>query len=142
MKEITNESEFDESELSYIPESNLTILQQKAIFALLTSRTIEQAARSAGCTSRAIFYWLERDVEFQSELHSMQSGIINQSATQLVNAQSNILEKLEGLVNDSADEKIVIEAGKVLLEYITRWYELTRVNSKLNRIEQMLEENE
>lgn len=118
-------------------QSQLPIQQQQAIMLLVSAASLKEVAAKLGVTDRTISRWLTIP-EFQAELQMVQNGIINQVATRLIALQDNSLTKLNWLLENSQDEKIQLQAAIAIQEYFIKWFELVKVNRKLDEIEELL----
>lgn len=120
-----------------IMSSDLSPVQQRAIFCLLETKTIEQAADCTGVSSRTLHRWL-RTPEFLSELQSIQNGVMHETSLRLIGLQSSVLDRLESLMNNSCDERVQLAAAESIQNYILRWYELTHISVRLAEMENSL----
>ncbi|GJQ37497.1 MAG: hypothetical protein JETCAE01_35070 [Anaerolineaceae bacterium] len=78
-------------------ENGITAKQSKAISALLTSRTIGEAATSAGVAERTLYTWLKR-ADFRGALREAQNELLDTTTRRLANGQTAELDTMEKLI--------------------------------------------
>ncbi len=117
---------------------NLSPNQEAAIFALLESRTIGQAAKKAGVSTRTFYNYMQ-DGNFQAALNFLQSSVLGSVTVRLLGLQSSVLDQLEHLMNDSHDERIKLLASQSIMDYYVKFLELGQVSGRLNKLEKLAE---
>lgn len=105
----------------------MTQKQNRALTALLTCPTKEQAAQAAGIGLTTLKRYLA-DPEFQAEYQKAVSGIIEDAATQARQSLSPALSCLREIVADSGETATArIQAARSLLEYGLRLTEIVDI---------------
>jgi hypothetical protein len=130
---MTESMQNSEIELS----SGLTHIQQQAIIHLMSSKSIEQAAKMTGCSSRSIHRWLAEDGPFIAELSRVQSNLMKQANIRLIGLQSDVLDRLSELLN-SKDEVIALKSADILAGFILKFYEISQVANRLQLLEETM----
>ena len=116
----------------------MTPSKEKALAALLTCTTKQQAAENAGISPRTLRSYLS-DAEFQEEYKKAFSGLITDVTRQAQQSLSPALSVLRGIVeDDSEDAKVRVTAARSLLEYGLRLTEITDILRDLEGAENVL----
>lgn len=89
------------------PDSNSTIppisaKQTKGLIALLAGGTVEEAAKAAGVSKRAIYAW-QIDLRFKAALQAAQAELVQAAQSRLLSGQNDALETLRGVMADTAN---------------------------------------
>jgi uncharacterized protein (UPF0147 family) len=96
---------------------NLTPQDTAAIAALLTSRTIEQAADQAGIGERTLRRWLSERDDFRQELRRQQRAAMAVVTARLQRAAEAALSTLEDIMGDTnAPPASRVTAARTILE--------------------------
>ncbi len=102
-------------------ESNdLTIRQDKAIAALLTCRTIAEAAKLAQVGERSIYRWLKQDT-FQSHLRRARRQALSQALGRLQQVADRAVDTLGEPTTSGLDREPCSPSGKALFTYANLW---------------------
>ncbi len=121
----------------------LTTLQKKAIAALLSTRTVEQAAEKAGCSDRAIYGWPAKDEAFKRELAVAEGQAIDRATRQLIALQDGAISVfVQILANREASDSVRLRAAQSILDYLLKLRELRNVESRLAKLEAQLAERD
>lgn len=112
--------------------------QQKAVAALITAKSNEEAARQAGVSPRTLSRYLA-DPEFQAEYKRAFSGLV-EGATR--RAQKNLepaVNTLKELMEDREQNgQIRVSAARSLLEYSLKLSERVDILDRLDKLEESL----
>lgn len=112
--------------------------QQKALAALLTCKSNEDAAKQAGVTPRTMSRYLS-DPEFKAEYQRAFSGLV-EAATR--SAQKNLepaVSTLRELMEDKTQNgQIRVSAARSLLEYSLKLSERVDILERLDELEKSL----
>src|SRR5215216_5607143 len=95
---------------------HLTPKQEKAVVALIASKTVEEAAGKAGVSPRTLYRWQHEDPLFQAEWRSQRRAALDSAIASL---QSGCIEAAE-VLREALGERNVharIRAALGLLEY-------------------------
>lgn len=117
----------------------MTPKKQKALLALLTSSTREQAAAAAGITSKTLRGYLA-DPEFQAEYKKAFGNMVEDATRQAQQAIAPALSTLREIVEDTDENaQARISAARSVLEYSIKLTETTDILSRLDELERLAE---
>jgi len=112
--------------------------QEQAIIALISHRTIEEAARASGIGKTTIFRWLQDDV-FQTAYREARGRVIRQAISQAQSACSEAIEVLREIMNSSESPASTrVSAAKAILETSMRAIETEDLIERVNRLEEKI----
>ena len=115
--------------------STLTPRQERGIAALLTSPTVESAAKLAGCGVRTLHTWLSQP-HFAEAYSEARRSLVDQSVTRLQAACRLAVDALTTIVtNTQAAPSARIAAARVIIDTAIRGIEVENVNTRLNTLE-------
>ena len=110
--------------------------QQRAISALLTSKTVSGAARAAGVGERTIYTWLHT-VEFRAALSVAEGDVIDNAVRRLLTLQAAALDALEQVLGDpDVSQAVRLRAAQMVLELTIKLREQRDVEQRLSALEQ------
>ncbi len=113
----------------------LSLKQQKAVAALLDSRTIAAAARAAQISERTLYRWLSQDA-FRDEVKHARRAAVAQATARLQNLSSSAVETLEQMLNDSVQPTVArVGAVRTALQYAYRASEVDDLADRLDALE-------
>ena len=120
----------------------LTQKQNRALIALLTQPTREEAAKEAGITSKTLRGYLE-DTEFQAAYKTALAELLEDATTQAKQSLNPALTALREIAEDGAQQaQARVSAARSLLEYSLKLTEQTDILEQLQEIEEWREEVE
>lgn len=120
----------------------MTSKQNKAITALLTNPTKQEAATAAGISPATLRRYLA-DEEFQREYRKALAELVNEAATQARQSLSPALRCLRDIVEDSEESTSArIQASRALLEYGMQLINVADIETKLETLERQQEQIE
>ena len=120
----------------------LSLKQQTAIIALMTSKSIEAAASSSGVSPRHLYRWLN-DPAFSDAYRRIRRECFNQSVMRLLALNEKAITALEEVLNSkSAKHAIKIKTAAIVLENGRSGIELDDLCTRLQRLEEILSEFE
>jgi hypothetical protein len=83
---------------------NLKPRQQRAVDALLSGCSQEEAALKAGVTSRAIRKWRDENADFAAALRFASAEMVENASRRLVGSFDLAVDMLRGIVKDDAEK--------------------------------------
>jgi hypothetical protein len=113
---------------------NLTPKQFKGVAALLSSKTIADAALKAQVSERTLFTWLE-DADFRAEVRKAEMQTVENATRRLLNGQNLALDTLEDLTTKARGESVRRLAAESWLNLSMRYNEMRDVESRLTELE-------
>jgi hypothetical protein len=119
-------------------ENSITAKQTKAIAALLTSRTIGEAAKSAGVAERTLYTWLKH-ADFRKALREAQSELLDNAARRLASGQTAALDTLERLIHSARHESTKLTACVQWLNLFLRFNEVKNIDERLTELERTVQ---
>lgn len=117
----------------------LTAAQRRAIAALLTSRTVEQAAKQARVGLRTLHRWIAEDEPFALALRDAENAVVEETTRQLIALQSAAVDGIRGLIDDGQVSPAVrLRAAQTVLEYSLRLRESRDFEDRLLELESQI----
>ena len=116
----------------------MTPNQNKALAALLASKSRTDAARLCGLSTKTLQGY-EKQPEFAEALERGRREALAAAAHRIAAGYSDTVDTLQEIVQnpDTADASRVA-AARALLDYGLKFAELTDINKRLDRLEEML----
>lgn len=116
-----------------------SVKRQKAIAALMTERTLVDAAQKAGIGERQLRRWM-RDPEFQSELQAVATQATDTAVRRLTSLTGEAIDTLKWAMGEATEhDHARVRAALGVLANFTRLKELLEVEIRLAAIEAMLQ---
>ena len=110
--------------------------QQRAISALLASKTVSGAAKAAGVGERTIYTWL-RDPGFRAALSVAEGDLLDAAVRRLLGLQAAALDTLEQVLGDTeASQAVRLRAAQTVLELTLKMREQRDTEQRLSALEQ------
>ena len=117
----------------------LSDAQQRAIGALLTTRTIKDAAQSARVGRTTLFRWLREDEDFRRCLQAARRNALGQATARLQRMAVNSVDSLQQIIADDKSSTASRVSGiRATLDYAYRAIELEEIEERLTRIEEAI----
>jgi hypothetical protein len=121
----------------------MTNRQKKALAALISSPTVKAAAKASGVGYSTIRRWLKDDTEFAKAYRDAASDIMDDAIFLARNSITPALMVLRQIIGDKEQNGAVrSQASRTLLEYGAKLTERADVLSRLERLEEAMQENE
>lgn len=114
----------------------LSSRQQRAIAALLTTKSMSEAASSAGVGERTLYRWLAEDEAFRAGLARAESELLDTATRRLLALQGQAIETLEHLLSSAESESVRLRAAQVAIETSLKLRELRDIDQRLTALEQ------
>lgn len=116
-------------------QHGLSPRQQRAVMALLSCPSIEQAAKQAGIGARTLHRWLT-DPDFQAALTEAEGAAIAEATRRLVGLSDAAITTVASLMLDKGNSPTVrLRAATSVLDYLLRLRELANVEERLAALE-------
>jgi hypothetical protein len=113
----------------------LTRKQQHAILALLSNRSVEDAARACNTPVRTIFRWL-KDPEFDSAYRAAKKAAFGQGVARLHHLTSAAVSTLGKVMLDAGTPPATkVRAADTILNHTVRAIELEDLEARLAELE-------
>jgi transposase-like protein len=113
---------------------SLSSKQRKAIAALLSQRTIEDAANRIGISSRTIYRWMESDV-FRTALLDAECQAVDEATRRLIGGKDTALDTLADLMVKAESESVRRQAASNWLAQLLKMRELRNIEQRLIALE-------
>lgn len=118
---------------------NLSRKQERAIVALLTRPTVQEAARAAQVGERTLYRWLKDDDTFQMALRIARHESLTQAIGQLQRQTGAAVAALARIMGDQeAAPSAQVSAAKAILELAFKSYEIEEVEARIAALERRL----
>jgi hypothetical protein len=114
--------------------SDITPKQTKAITALLTCRTVTEAATVANISTRQLYRWLELPA-FVAALKAAESQVIDEATRRLLAGMGDALDTLHDLMTTGTSESVRRAAADNWLAQVLRVRELADIEKRLVALE-------
>ncbi|MGD0228789.1 MAG: hypothetical protein ABSC19_00335 [Syntrophorhabdales bacterium] len=119
------------------PAHSLTPRQERAILAVLESRTIEEACRKAGITKSLYYRWLRERPVFAAALKSRQEAVSNEALERLQGSVAAAVDVLVRLL-DSDRESIRRSVANDVISRFLKTRELGELEERLTNLERLI----
>ncbi len=120
---------------------DLTIRQEKAITALLSCRTVAEAAKLAQVGERSIYRWLKQDT-FQSHLRRARRQALSQALGRLQQVADRAVDTLDTILDDKkATTASRVSAVRAALRYACHGIEIDDFEERLAAVERAQKTN-
>lgn len=117
--------------------TNLTNKQNKAITALMSSRTITEACQTAKIGRSTLARWM-KDKTFKSVLQEAENEALRESARFLLTGNNQALETIYNLMTNGRTESIRLRAAVEWLSQVYKFREVVSIDERLTAIEQRI----
>ena len=114
----------------------LSAKQQRAIAALLASKSVAEAAASANVGERTLFRWLGEDQAFRAALSQAEGELLDTATRRLLSLQGESIDALEYLISQAETESVRLRAAQVVIETSLKLRELRDIEQRLTALEQ------
>lgn len=115
--------------------AELSIKQNRAIAALLSSRTIGDAAKAADVGERTLHTWLANPA-FRTALVSAEGDAIDTATRRLIGLQDRAINAIHYVLADpNTAPALRLRAAQTVLDYLLKLRELRNIESRLAALE-------
>ena len=115
--------------------------QEAAILALLSSRNVEEAARTAGVSPRALYRWM-KEPAFDAAYRAARRAAFAQSVGRLQQASSAAVSTLlKVMVDPGTPASTKVRAADSVLAHTIKAMELDDIEVRVTVLEQAAQEN-
>lgn len=116
-------------------ENVLTSRQRRALVALLTHKSIGEAARACKLSEKSLQRYLQNP-DFRAALTELETATIDEAGRRLLSGQTLALDTLEDLMKDALKESDQRLSAAAWLDFALRWRELRNVELRLADLEE------
>lgn len=117
--------------------TDLTVRQRRAIAALMQSRTVVEAARTAGVGYRTMYRWLD-DPGFVAELRAATGAAVDQAVRRLADLSGQAVDTLADVMAGGDAPSARVQAANVTLSHMARLRELSEIERRIAELERLL----
>jgi hypothetical protein len=118
----------------------LSRTQEKAIAALLSTRTIGEAAKVCGVNDATLWRWLQLP-DFQAAYRAARRQVVERAITELQAATGEAVETLKRNLH-CENPAVEIRAAQIIIEQAIKGVELIDLQERVERLENLLAEQE
>ena len=119
--------------------AKLSRKQELAIAALLSTKTIAEAAREAGVSEITLWRWLRRS-DFQLAYANARREVVSSAIASLQQASEKAVRTLEEIMLDkNAAPSARVSAAKVVLELVLKVQNIEDLQRRLAAVEEIIE---
>ncbi len=116
-------------------EAVLSAKQQRAILALLSTKSVSEAAQAAKVGERTLWRWLT-EPEFRSHLAFSEAGMLDVATRRLLQLQGGAIETVQAIMQDAeASAGVRLRAAQTVLDYLLKLRELRDIELRLAALE-------
>lgn len=117
----------------------LSAKQTRSLAALLSCKSVEEAAQKAGISSTTIFRWLRKDETFRLEYRKRRSQLMEETLRQLQGVCNLAIETLSQVMEDQeATAASRVTAAKTTLELSLKIQEHQDLAERIERLEEII----
>jgi hypothetical protein len=122
--------------------SKFELKMDEAVLALLTHRSMEEAAKSVDIDVSTLFRWMKVP-EFEAAYREARRAAFRQSVARLQQASSTaVTALLKVLVDPATPASSRVRAADVILDHSAKAIELEDIEARVAQLERAAEENE
>ena len=122
-------------------EERLGAKQEAALLALLSSRNVEEAARTAGVSPRALYRWM-KEPAFNEAYRAARRAAFGQTVARLQYASSAAASVLLKVLADPATPPSTkVRAAESVLAHTIKAMEVDDIDARVTELERAQEEN-
>jgi hypothetical protein len=115
--------------------------KEDAIAALLTHRTVEEAARSLNIATKTLLRWM-KEPEFDAAYRAAKRAAFGQSIARLHHLSSAAVSTLGKIMLDSATPPATrVRAADSILDHTTKAIEIEDIDARVRQLEEATESN-
>lgn len=115
--------------------TELTPKQHRAILALLSAKSVGEAAKQAKMGERTLWRWLS-DPLFRAALAGAEADMIDTATRRLLQMQEGAIETVQAIMEDAeASPTVRLRAAQAVLDYLLKLRELRNVEQRLTALE-------
>jgi hypothetical protein len=116
--------------------SGLSSRQQRAVAALLASKSVAEAASTAGVGERTLYRWLAEDQAFRAALSQAEGDLLDTATRRLLTLQGKAIDALEHLIERAETEGVRLRAAQVAIDTSLKLREMRDIEQRLTALEQ------
>lgn len=115
--------------------AELTPKQHRAILALLSTKSVGEAAKLAKVGERTLWRWMG-DPLFRANLAGAEADMIDAATRRLLQMQDGAIETVKAIMQDAeASPTVRLRAAQAVLDYLLKLRELRNVEQRLTALE-------
>ena len=122
-----------------VDKERLTRRQLHALPFLISSPTVEMAAKQAGVSPKQIFDWLSQPA-FRQELENRKNDAVNQAVDRLKATASKACDTLIGLLDHAESESVRHRVAIDLLNMTLKYMEFKDIEQRIRKLEDTITE--
>jgi hypothetical protein len=113
--------------------------KEEAIAALLTQRTIEEAAKATGITSNTLLKWM-KEPEFRTEFREARREAFSQSIARLQQGTSAAATTLlKTMIDPATPASVKVRAAEAIFNHAAKAIEIEDVEARVTELERAAE---
>lgn len=116
-------------------EAVLSAKQQRAILALLSTKSVSEAAQAAKVGERTLWRWLGEPM-FRARLAGAEADMLDAATRRLLQLQDGAIETVQTIMQDAeASAGVRLRAAQAVLDYLLKLRELRNIEQRLAALE-------
>jgi hypothetical protein len=113
--------------------------REAAALAIACGKNVKAAAEATGVGERTLHRWLRKDPLFQQRVDELREELFDKAAGRLSDMSVDAAETLGELLK-SSDEKIRLQAARLIIENACTLRQSTEFSNRLGAMEKFIEE--
>jgi len=116
--------------------------QRRAILALISTKSVAEAAKQSKVGQRTLWRWLGNP-DFKGELVAAEGELIDSATRRLLQLQAGAIDTVETLMNDQlVRHSVRLRAAQTVLDHLLKLRELRNVEARLAALEAAVNERQ
>ena len=120
----------------------MTVRQQKAIAAMISAPTLEQAARDARIGTSTLRRWLKEDPAFIRAYNDALTELLTDATAKAKRNVSCALDVLVDVMQNGESSQVRVTAARSTIEYALKLHDAAEMTQRLQALEKRIEEIE
>ena len=111
--------------------------RDKAILALMTAKSVTEAARTAGVGERTLRRWLREDAAFKAEYDAARLAAFTTVRQRIQQLAGRAVDALDELLDAKKHPSVRLGAARTIMEIALYQHDVDSLMGKLNELEQL-----
>ncbi|MBX3169283.1 MAG: helix-turn-helix domain-containing protein [Candidatus Eremiobacteraeota bacterium] len=117
----------------------MTARSPEVITMLLSGQTVDKVAEACGVARSTVYRWLETP-ELRDELGIAKRAVVDQVANKIASEAAEMADILAEIARNGNDERARVAAGKIFLDFASRYRSDLVMESRIAALEKIIEQ--